>query len=168
MANTARDTFIAGLRDAYAMEKQAADMMAGVRDRADAYPELKTRVARHLEETNQQIERLESCLNSIGEAPSTLKELATRTVGAVQNLVTWMTSDAVIKDSIAGYAFEHFEIASYRHLIAMAEVLGETRIADACRTSLAEEEEMARWLDQHMDETARRFMQRGGPAPSAA
>jgi ferritin-like metal-binding protein YciE len=167
MADTARDTFIAGLKDAYAMEKQAEDMMNSMHTRLEDYPELRNRAGQHAEETRRHVARLEQCLSDLGESPSTLKNLGTRLAGNIQAMVHGMTSDEVIKDTLAGYAFEHFEIASYRHLITMAETLGENRIADACRQSLQEEQQMAEWLDQHLEETARQFMQRASQ-PRAA
>jgi ferritin-like metal-binding protein YciE len=168
MADTARDTFIAGLKDAYAMEKQAEDMMESMQNRLEDYPELRSRAGQHAEETRRQVGRLEQCLNDLGESPSSLKNLGTRLAGNVQSMIHGMTSDEVIKDTLAGYAFEHLEIASYRHLIAMAETLGEHRIADRCRQSLQEEQQMAQWIDQHLEETARQFMQRASSQARAA
>ncbi|NJO55149.1 MAG: DUF892 family protein [Rhodospirillales bacterium] len=70
--------------------------------------------------------------------------------------------DEVIKDSLTGYAFEHFEIASYKALITMANTLGEGRIAETLAQSLAEEQEMARWLDANMEGVVIRFMSHHG------
>jgi ferritin-like metal-binding protein YciE len=42
----------------------------------------------------------------------------------------------------------------------MADSLGEREVVDALRASLKEEEAMAKWIDEHMDETVREFMQR--------
>jgi ferritin-like metal-binding protein YciE len=160
MTDTARKTFLAGLRDAYAMERQAKDMMASLAKRLEDYPALRSRAKQHEVETDEQIKRLERCLERLGQSPSTVKNLATRTIGALQSAVHGMVSDEVIKDTLTGFTFEHFEIAAYRQLITMADTLGERDVADALRASLHEEQAMAKWIDEHMDETVREFMQR--------
>jgi len=160
MADTARKIFLAGLRDAYAMEKQAKDMMANQAKRLEDYPQLQRRAKEHERETDEQIKRLERCLERLGDSPSTLKNLATRTAAAFQGALHGMVSDEVIKDTLTGFTFEHFEIAAYRQLITMADALGEREIADALKASLNEEQAMAKWIDEHMDQTVQEFVQR--------
>ena len=46
----------------------------------------------------------------------------------------------MLKDLFALFAFEHFEQASYRSLIAMAEEVGEASVAQTCREILRQEE----------------------------
>ena len=156
----ARDIFIAGLKDAYSMELQAKDMMESQAKRLEDYPAVRARAEAHRKETEEQIVRLDEALGIVGQQPSKLKNLATRTAGTIQGTIHGLVSDEIIKDILATYAFEHLEIASYRLLIAMASELGENRIADLCRASLQEEEAMANWLSGNMDETARVFVTR--------
>jgi hypothetical protein len=55
--------------------------------------------------------------------------------------------DEVVKGSLAGYTFEHMEIASYKILIAAAEAAGETEVVAVCQANLAEEVAMAEcWM----------------------
>ncbi len=49
------------------------------------------------------------------------------------------TGDEVLKNLFALFAFEYFEQASYRSLIAMATDIGETRVAEICREILRQE-----------------------------
>jgi ferritin-like metal-binding protein YciE len=158
MATTARKIFLAGLRDAYAMEKQAKDMMASQGKRLEDYPEVQERARRHELETDEQIERLERCLKQLNDSPSTLKNLATRTAAALQGALHDMVSDEIIKDTLTGFAFEHFEIAAYRQLIAMAKNLGEEKIASTLRLSLVVEEAMAKWMNEHLEKTVDQFV----------
>ena len=60
---------------------------------------------------------------------------------------------------IATYAFEHFELGNYRALITSAEQAGETRSVSVLQQNLREEEEMARWLEQHLPEITRQYLQ---------
>ena len=152
-----RDVFVAGLRDAYAMEKQAKDMMESQANRLEDYPELQSRAAEHARETEAQIERLRQCLEMIGESPSTLKELGTRAMAAIQSMASSASTDEPIKDTLTGYAFEHFEIASYRSLIEFAKQLGEQRMIPLLEKSLREEQQMASWVGDHIESTTQQF-----------
>jgi ferritin-like metal-binding protein YciE len=51
MTQTARDIFVVGLRNAHAMEVQARELMERQSERLDDYPEVKAKVAAHLQET---------------------------------------------------------------------------------------------------------------------
>lgn len=159
-----REVFIAGLRDAYAMEKQAKDMMESQANRLEDYPEMQARSAEHMRETEMQIERLSKCLEMIGESPSMFKELGTRAMATIQSLATAAASDEPIKDTLTGYAFEHFEIASYRSLIAFANHLGEQRMIPLLEDNLHEEQQMANWIDAHIERITEQFCQKAAVA----
>ena len=77
----------------------------------------------------------------------------------VQALVGALFSDEVVKNAIAAYAFEHFEIANYRALIATAEQAGNAAVATTLQENLREEEQMARWLEEHLPEITRQYLQ---------
>ena len=66
--------------------------------------------------------------------------------------------DEVIKNTFANFAFEHFEIASYKSLITLASAAGHANALTALRQSLSEEEDMARWIDTHLADTTTRFI----------
>jgi len=152
VVDSTRDLLIAGLKDAYAMERQAEDMLTAQSKHFEDYPQVKARLDQHNAETRQQQKRLEQCLEDLEESPSILKDAAMRVVGNVQSMFNAAAQDAVIKDTLADYAFEHFEIASYKGLIALAELNGKQNIATTCRQSLEEERSMATWLDEHLVE----------------
>jgi ferritin-like metal-binding protein YciE len=152
-----REVFVAGLRDAYAMEKQAKDMMESQANRLQDYPEMKSRAAEHVRETEMQLDRLRQCLEMIGESPSTIKELGTRAMAAIQSMASAVSTDEPIKETLSGYAFEHFEIASYRSLIELAKQLGEQRMVPLLEESLREEQKMAGWVDDHIESITQEF-----------
>lgn len=146
MATSKRDTLIVGLRNAYALEGQALSTMENVHARLENYPQLKMAVGQHIEETRRQQQQVEQLLSRFGETPSTLKEMATKLMGNLQAMVHAATSDEVLKNLFALYAFEHFEIASYTSLITMAESCGEMEVAQTCREILRQEEATAQKL----------------------
>ena len=153
----ARDVFISGLKDAYALEQQTRDMMESQANRLEDYPDLQARASEHLRETENQIDRLRQCLEMIGESPSTLKKLGARTMGAMQSMVHATVTDEHIKDTLTGYGVEHLEIASYRSLIAFANRLGEQRMVPLLKESLHEEEAMADWVGKHIESITQQF-----------
>ena len=66
----------------------------------------------------------------------------------------------MVKGAMAGYVFEHLEIASYTALITAAERAGKPHIADVARQILAQEEDMAQWLSDHLPEVVNTFLAR--------
>jgi ferritin-like metal-binding protein YciE len=158
MATSKRDTLIVGLRNAYGLEGQALSTMENVHSRLEHYPELKAAVGQHIEETRRQQQMVEQCLSRFGESPSGLKEAAMKLMGNLQAMVHASTSDEVLKNAFALYAFEHFEIASYKSLIAMAEECGETEVVQTCREILRQEEMTAQKLDQLLVPVTKTYM----------
>ncbi|MGQ3357016.1 MAG: ferritin-like domain-containing protein, partial [Phreatobacter sp.] len=118
MSQTDDDRLDQWLRDAHAMEQQAVKMLDGMAGRIENYPELKARIARHAEETRLQAATLEDCLKRRGTDVSTLKDVAGKVMGMGQGLSGLVVGDEIIKGSMAGYTFEHMEIAAYRVLVA--------------------------------------------------
>ncbi|MDP9196327.1 MAG: ferritin-like domain-containing protein [Pseudomonadota bacterium] len=157
---TARQNLVHWLRDAYAMEHQAIEMMERQADRIKNYPELKERISRHVQETKNQAERLEQCLKRLGEDTSVFKTTMGKMVGFAQAMSGLFVSDEIVKGSVAGYVFEHYEIGNYKVLIAAAQKAGEEEIARICGEILKEEEEMARWLEKHLPLVVQQFLGR--------
>jgi ferritin-like metal-binding protein YciE len=160
MATNPRDNLIAWLRDAHAMEEQAITMLNSQLNRLENYPALKARISQHLEETKRQEQILQTCLDRLGEGSSSLKDTAGKLTAMAQGMSGIFASDEVVKGSLASYTFEHMEIASYRILIAAADVAGDAETKAACEGILEEEIFMANWLSDHMDEVTRQFLLR--------
>lgn len=156
--NTVDDFLLPWLRDAYAMEMQATELLERQAGRLTDYPELATKVRAHLEETKWQAQQLQSCLERLGSDPSMLKNAVGKLSANMSALGTMLSSDEVVKSSIASAMFERYEIANYRVLIAAAEFAGQPEIAQTCRSILAQEEAMAEWLDAHLPETTAKFL----------
>jgi ferritin-like metal-binding protein YciE len=155
-----REWLVQWIRDAHAMEEQAATMLNGQLSRLENYPELSERIRQHVEETKGQAARLKTCLEAMGEDSSTLKDAGGKLMAWGQSFSGLFAGDEVMKGSLASYTFEHMEIASYTMLIAAAESLGEAEVARACEQNLREEEAMADWLHQHLPGTTEQFLAR--------
>ena len=149
--------FISGLRNAHAVEKQALSIMTPQVARIEHYPEMADRLRQHIEETNGQIARLDELLASFDSSGSALKDTALSFSGTMAALAHSPAGDEILKNSFANYAFEHFEIASYKSLLTLAEVGGFSTANAPLQQSLGEEQAMAEWIDQALPLVTRRY-----------
>jgi ferritin-like metal-binding protein YciE len=155
-----KDDFIAWLRDAHAMEMQALQMLEGQERRIEHYPELRSRIRQHIDETRRQADLLEGCIERQGETTSGLKDAAAQFVGAMQAMSGLVMSDEIVKGAIASYTFEHYEIACYRTLIAAADEVGDAETKRVCEQILREEEAMADWLAAQLPQVTSQYLRR--------
>jgi len=160
MATSIRDIYITGLQNAHALEAQAIQLCQRQVERLENYPELRERLREHLEETRRQQQRIEQILQTLGTSHSKLKDIGTAIMGNIAAIGNAVMQDEVMKNTFAHYAFEHFEIASYRALIEMAEAAGDTSAQRLLEQTLNEEIRMAEFIDQHLPQIVRRYMQR--------
>lgn len=160
MSTKAQENLLDWLRDAHAMEEQAEQMLTKTADRLENYPDLKARIQQHIKETQRQSELVRSCIERLGGDTSAVKDVAGKMMAMMQGMSGMFVSDEVVKASMASYAFEHMEIASYRALIAAAEVCGDTETKRVCEQILVEEEAMAQWLADRLPDTVRKFLMR--------
>jgi len=168
MAESKRDILITGLKNAYALEGQALSTMRNVEARLENYPQLKSAVTQHITETERQQGMVEECLGRFNETPSSLKEFATKVAGNMAALAHVPAGDEVLKNMFALFAFEHYEIASYRSLIAMAEDVGETSVVQTCQTILRQEESTAQKLGQMIETVTKSYMDRESSGAQAS
>jgi len=155
-----RDHYLAWLRDAHAMEEQALTMMRGMLSRLDNYPVLCARMEQHVTETERQAAALERLLEGRDSGKSVVKDVMGKAGAMTQVLGGFFADDEVVKGVMASYAFEHMEIAAYKGLLSTAAVLEDTTAIAVFEKNLTEEQEMAKWLLEHLDQTTRIFLAR--------
>ena len=155
--DTLRELFVTGLRNAHAVEKQALSIMTPQVSRIENYPDVADRLRLHIDETNGQIARLDEILATFDAGGSALKDAALSVSGTMAALAHTPAGDEIVKNSFANYAFEHFEIASYKSLLTLAEDGGFAQATPLLRTSLDEEVAMAQWLDEAIPTITRRY-----------
>lgn len=68
-----------------------------------------------------------------------------------------VAGDEILKNSMANFAFEHFEIAAYKSLITIAELGGFAAMVNPLQASLGEEIAMAAWLEGNLRPTTIKF-----------
>lgn len=158
-SSAARDVFITGLKNVHAIEVQASQIGGRQVERLENYPALRARLEQHMRETDAQMRRVEQVLRQMGDSPSALKDAVTGFMGNMAALAHAPAGDEVLKNLFADYAFESYEIASYRSLIAMAEEVMPDAVP-ALRESLSEEESMSSWLGEHIEDITRQYTAR--------
>ncbi|MDW6020516.1 ferritin-like domain-containing protein [Mesorhizobium sp. BAC0120] len=155
----ARNIFVVGLRNAHAMENQALSIMKPQVDSVENYPEVAQRLEQHVSETEGQIRRIETVLDDLGEDSSSLKDTALSAVGSLTAMGHSMAGDEILKNSFANFAFENYEIAAYRSLITLAQDAGFENSVGPLNENLAEEEAMAKWLEDNLPTVTHRYLE---------
>jgi ferritin-like metal-binding protein YciE len=154
-----KDLYLSWLNDAYGMERSLEQVLEHrVKDAKD-HPHIQQRDQQHLEETRRHAELIKGCIERNGGNVSSIKGGMSTVMGKVQAVSTGLAKDELIKNALADYAAEHFEIASYTSLIAAAEQLGDTETAQVCREVLREEERMAEWLQGQIPSITHEMLQ---------
>jgi ferritin-like metal-binding protein YciE len=156
----AKSVFITGLNNAHALENQALELMSRQAEWIENYPDVKAKLRQHIQETHEQIARLERILVSLGESRSLLKDNALSLTGNMAAITHAFTQDEIIKNSIANFAFENYEIAAYKSLIQLAGETGHQEAEQPLQETLREEEAMASWIDSHLPDVTHTYLER--------
>ncbi|PXA99130.1 hypothetical protein DMC47_04985 [Nostoc sp. 3335mG] len=152
-----RELFVTGLTNAHAVEKQALSIMTPQVARIENYPEVADRLRLHIDETNEQIARIDELLAGFDTSNSALKDMGLSLSGSMAALGHSVAGDEIVKNSFANYAFEHFEIAAYKSLLVLAEDGGFASATPLLQRSLSEEQAMAQWIEGSLPVVTRRY-----------
>ena len=155
MSNHQKDTLLTWLKDAYAMEQGIVESLERQVGQMDDMPEAQAKVREHLELTKTHAERVKECVELLGENVSHVKSGIANVLGAIQGMSTVAANDKLLKNAMADYAIEYFEISAYIANAAAARELGYEDIAEVCDTIMSEEQEMADWLEEQLPILAR-------------
>ena len=142
--------YLTGLRNQHAVEGQAVETIEAQLDRMAAYPQLHAKMQQEIERSRTQATRLEGLLSNHGTSASATKETVTSIVGKVSGMVHMTAPDEVVKNVLAAIGFKAYEIASYKALIAAAEMAGMAADVAVLKQSQTEEMEMGDWLGEHL------------------
>jgi ferritin-like metal-binding protein YciE len=130
------------LKDMYYAEKELITALTEIKSAATT-EELEDAFEDHIQQTRRHIKRLEKVFNMIGQRAEgkrceamdgLIKECKTIIRETEENT---MTRDAAL--IIAAQKIEHYEIASYGGLVALASTMGLNRAADILDKTLSEE-----------------------------
>jgi len=146
--STLRETFLEELGTIYDAEKQLLKALPKMAQ-ASGHEDLRHAFEEHLEQTEEQVERLEQVFEVLGEEPKP------RSCKAMEGLIK--EGEQLIKEHqgdaaliCAAQKVEHYEIASYGSLQSWARLLGEEEAGDLLEETLDEERD----TDERLTETA--------------
>ncbi|MBB02611.1 MAG: ferritin-like domain-containing protein [Rubinisphaera brasiliensis] len=136
------NAFYDELRDVFSAEKQLVDALPKMAKKASS-PELKEALQSHLEETKQQVARVEAAFEETGKAAraktcEAMKGLIEEAKEVLEEQADDETRDALI--IACAQKVEHYEIATYGTLCRWAELLGYSQAEKLLKQNIQEEE----------------------------
>jgi ferritin-like metal-binding protein YciE len=156
-----RDQLLKHLDEAIAMEENVKRMLEGGIALFDD-PHIVDLLEHHRAQTEEHALRLRRRLEANGGSPSIVRE-AVGILGAVAKLpLDMVRPEKAGRFARDAYAAEHLEIASYQLLARVARRAGDEETAEIARQNRAEEEEMARLLDEQWDLVAEQSLREEG------
>jgi ferritin-like metal-binding protein YciE len=158
-AKTGKDMLIAWLNDAHGMENALIQILEHQIKDAKDYPQVQAKLEQHLEQTRRHADLVKGCVEALGGKTSAVKTGLASLFGQVQAVSTGAAQDELVKNALADYAAENFEVASYTALIQAATALGDQHTAQVCQQILQEDEAMARWLQQNLPTLVQQTLQ---------
>lgn len=138
---TVDDLFVHLLSDIYSAEKQLTRAL-GKLSRTVSDQELSAAFKTHLEETQGQIERIDKVVETTGLRLKRMKCVAMEgLIEEADELIDEIEKGPVLDAGLiaAAQKVEHYEIASYGSLCAMANLLGHTEAVKLLKETLEEE-----------------------------
>jgi ferritin-like metal-binding protein YciE len=138
---TMDDLLLHGLEEVYYAENQIVKSLPKLIGKA-TNRDLSKGLKDHLEETKNQVARLDQVFKKLGEKPQAVKCPAIDGLISEADEVAGEVADKDVLDAAivgSAQAVEHYEIARYGTLIAWAESLGRDDIIRLLNTSLNEE-----------------------------
>lgn len=150
MAEDLTKIMIEQLRDAYSAEKQALRAMPRMMKKASSQA-LREALQMHVEQTEGQVERLERALEAMGGKPGRkvcegMRGIIEEAQSELEEHDKGAVMDALI---VAGQQrIEHYEIAAYGTMAALAKAAGEEEVAGLLAETLQEEKKTDEMLSQ--------------------
>jgi ferritin-like metal-binding protein YciE len=140
-AENLQELLVEELKDIYNAEQQLVKALPKMA-KAAVNEKLKAGFLAHLEETKGHVERLERAFELLGERPKgktckAMQGLVAEGAEAIEENEASLTRDAQLIG--AAQRVEHYEIAAYGTVRAMAQLLGHSEVAALLKSTINEE-----------------------------
>lgn len=147
---TAEDLFVEELKDLYSAEKQAVRAYPRITKVVQS-EDLKEALQEHLEQTKEQVERLDRAFEILEKRPGGktcegMKGLLEEAFTHVEEIERGPVLDAALIGALQ--RAEHYEIAAYGTVATLAEAMGQDEIHQLLAETLQEEKETDEKLTQ--------------------
>ena len=153
-----QDLLATKLQMIYDAEQQGLEAMPLMAQQL-SNPELQQAFETHRTQTQQQVQRLESLFQQMGQSPQRQECTSMRALIQEAQQTLGQIDDPSTRDAFligAQQAIEHHEIAAYGTARAWARQLGQTEAADLLQQTLAEEEQTDKLLSQLAEQMVNR------------
>jgi ferritin-like metal-binding protein YciE len=155
------ELFVHELKDIYWAETHLAKELPKM-SKAATSQELSKAIETHQKETEGQVERLNKIFENLGMKASGKKCQAMEGLLEEGKEITGETGkDTMVRDAgiiVASQKIEHYEIASYGSLVALAKKMGHNEIAQLLEETLEEEKKtdalLTQLAEEHINEEA--------------
>lgn len=154
------------LNDAHAMEMQSMTMLEKAIEIAGDL-QLAQLYRGHLNDTRDHERFVKQRLEAMGESPSTAKNLAAKVGATGLGMFAQAMPDTPAKLAAVAFAYENFEVASYKLLRGVAEHAGDEETISLCDHVLPVEEQAAALIAENLDLALQRSLEEvvGVPGP---
>ncbi len=136
--------FLDSLKDIYWAEKHLTKALPKMM-KAATTEELQTAIETHIDQTEEQIGRLEQVFEILGRKPQAKKcEAMEGLIKEGESIVEETEDGSMTRDVgiiMASQKVEHYEIATYGGLVQLAKTMGQDEIAEILAVTLEEEKE---------------------------
>jgi ferritin-like metal-binding protein YciE len=138
-----QELFETGLRYAYDCEQKLVKKGIPSMIEASNSPQLRSALEQHLQETRNQVRRLERIFGQIGAEPKTEdNDVIDEITKAAEHMIGATEDDSPLRDAVlivGGNQVEHYEMAVYGSLISFARQLGLSEGVNLLQQTLNEE-----------------------------
>lgn len=156
-----RKFFIDQLKDIYWAEKHLDPALRKMQ-KAATNPDVAAAFEQHYRESAEQIELVEQVFELLGERPAAKKcEAMDGLIKEAEEIIDDTERDSFVRDAgliLAGQKVEHYEIATYGTLVALADYLPERKVKELLQRILQNEkdtnEKLTRIAEESINECA--------------
>ena len=167
---TLQELAVHGLKDLYSAENQILEALPKMAETA-THPELKNAFSQHLEETRNQVRRLEQIFQQLGQSPGGVTCKGMQGLIAEGQEVVESGGDPDVRDAWlieAAQKVEHYEIAGYGTACEYAKLLGQNDALQLLKQTINEEEQTDEKLTQLAESELNPTAIQGAQEPEAA
>ncbi len=150
MTDDQKGQLMSWLNDAHAMETSIVKVLENHANDAKDHPKLQARIEEHMNQTKRHAELVEQMITDLGGSVSTAKSGMSSVMGRLHGASTAFAEDELVKNALADFSTEYFEIASYNALIAAAKKLDTPNVVSTCQQIIRDEESMAKFLEENL------------------
>lgn len=152
------ETLRAWLKDAHAMEQGLMPLLEAMARRSPAFPELAPKAEEHLLRTRAHAGKVRECLLRLGESDQAIDAHPECGAAIDPALADGAPRDLALRNAVRGFASEQLEIAVYKAILVAAQAADDFQTMRVCEEILDEEEDMARWFEDHLPPAVNEFV----------